>query len=208
MGKLLKLAIIVIVVWAILPAAAQSINFGTLLKDNQVKITPGSTADFTILVWTLIEEEYPVMFTIKEVPKDWKVIINPTGDFVLNQDPEEPTEIMLLGNENVKAKVIKVYVKTPSGAADGEYKVKISALAGFGESNIVVRQERPFTLTVDVDAKADADKTTGADMNDAAPFYDEITGAVANMIPNSSGLLTYVILIVILILAWIIYKHE
>lgn len=183
----------------LIPASSEAIHFGSVVKNNDVVAEGGETVKFSILVWTM-DEEHDVEFYVKDAPENWNIIIVPDS-FTLSEDPEQPIEMMSINNEYIKAKLVFVYVGIPEGEK-GKHNVVLNALVGSEENQIKVQQERQFVLKIDTgeyviledDIKEDTKQVTSAESND-----EPVT---------TPSPLSYVLIILILISAWLIYKHE
>jgi len=133
-----------------------SFNFGTVPKSNYKTVEQGESTQFTILLWNLGEKSYPVNVELKNELPGWEIIVRPQ-DFIL-----EPTNIAsppyddgeyipIPGKGNVKAEILRVFVKVPNSAASGEYDLILLMRAGNLNDQLSVFQERELKLTVEVE---------------------------------------------------------
>ena len=131
---------------------AYAINLGSVEKNSFAEISDGESAKFTILFWNSESEPYGVKLLVKDSPKDWVVIINP-DEFTLNKSIGEEYINLPYSNENVKAKVVNIFVKPDSSSKPGKYSVTIKAETDLNqnESNeISVIPERLFTFEINL----------------------------------------------------------
>ncbi len=147
MGKLLSIIILFLIV---ISARAYAINMGTVVKNDFSKINVDESAKFKVLFWNVENEPYQIKIDIREVPKDWIVIVYPEL-FSLNSS---------VGNENIKlpyedgytkATSVDVIVKPANYTKPGKYNIILTAKSLTPQNGISISQERMFTLTVEVE---------------------------------------------------------
>jgi uncharacterized membrane protein len=145
--------ILMIILFLILISSnTYAINLGSVEKNSFAEIFNGESAKFTILFWNSESESYGVKLLVKDSPKDWVVIINP-DEFMLNKSIGEEYINLPYNNENVKAKVVNIFVKPDSSSKPGKYSVTIKAETDLNqnESNeISVIPERLFTFEINL----------------------------------------------------------
>ncbi|MEM5793311.1 MAG: hypothetical protein QXY45_03050 [Candidatus Aenigmatarchaeota archaeon] len=130
-----------------------SFNFGVTPKNDRISVVNGETGHFTLLFWNLGDDSYSVNIIVKDIPKDWDVIIK-SKDFYLNPTPisyppyTEGEYLEIPGKGNVKTETVKVFVKVPKNSQPGEYKIVLLIKAGDLKNEISVFQEREISLKV------------------------------------------------------------
>ena len=191
----------------LLPGLVQGIQLGSVSKFNDLVIPPGGRAEFEILLWTTENESHPVEITIHEIPEDFQTIVFPE-EFNLSKNPEGNIELISLPNtENpVKAKKVKIYVDVPRHVEKKIYEFYAKAIAGNRDDDISVLQERTFIFTIDV-----REQVITAEKNPVDKFlgdiYKGITGFFINNPPGQTGV-AIALLIIFILIAWRVYKHE
>lgn len=208
MAILRDLVLVFIICMLLLPSLASGLQFGSLLKKDHVAISNGETGKLSMLLWTEEDENYTVTFSIQEIPEKWNVFIIP-NTLELSKSPEGPIEIINLQDRgDIRAQVVDVYLKVSSDAK-GQYQVKINALAAQGESQIVVQQERQFTIYVNVDNPNNiiTEKPSEPEREPENNIIESIEPERSEESTEHVSLFYYLIIILILIGAWIIYKH-
>lgn len=136
----------------LLSSGAYAINLGSVTRNSFAEISNGESTKFTMLFWNMESESYSVRLLVKDSPKDWVVIIDP-DEFMLNKSTGEEYINLPYSNENVKAKVVNIFVKPDSSSKPGKYSVTIKAETDLNqnESNeLSVIPERLFTFEINL----------------------------------------------------------
>jgi len=127
--------LIIILLFIILPTKIYAINLGSVVKNNFVEITNTESAKFTMLFWNIENESYNIRLSIKDAPKDWIILTDPT-EFILNKSIGEEYITLPYLNENVRAKVVNIFVKPIENSKPGNYSVVIKAETELAQNEI------------------------------------------------------------------------
>jgi hypothetical protein len=145
--------ILIIIIFLILISSdAYAINLGSVEKNNFAEIFNGESAKFTILFWNSESEPYGVKLLVKDSPKDWIVIIDP-DEFTLNKSIGEEYINLPYSNENVKAKVVNIFVKPDNFSKPGKYSVTVKTETNLNQNEaneLSVIPERLFTFEINL----------------------------------------------------------
>ena len=126
MEKVLLKPVVVVFFFILLSSEAYAISLGSIVKNDFAEIIDSESAKFKILFWNIETESYTLKLSIKESPEDWIVIIDP-DDFVLDRTIGEEYISLPYMNENIRAKVVNLFVKPDSDSKPGNYSVVIEA---------------------------------------------------------------------------------
>jgi len=118
--------VVVVFFFILLSSEAYAISLGSIVKNDFAEIIDSESAKFKILFWNIETESYTLKLSIKESPEDWIVIIDP-DDFVLDRTIGEEYISLPYMNENIRAKVVNLFVKPDSDSKPGNYSVVIEA---------------------------------------------------------------------------------
>jgi len=145
--------ILIIILFLILISSdAYAINLGSVEKNSFAEISDGESAKFTMLFWNSESEPYGVRLLVKDFPKDWTVIIDP-DEFMLNKSVGEEYINLPYSNENVKAKVVNIFVKPDNFSKPGKYSVTVKTETNLNQSEaneLSVIPEKLFTFEIDL----------------------------------------------------------
>lgn len=147
----LKISIVFIFL-ILLSSGAYAINLGSVAKNSFSEISNDESAKFTMLFWNSESESYGVKLLVEDSPKDWTVIIDP-DEFMLNKSTGEEYINLPYSNENVKAKVVNIFVRPDSLSKPGNYSVIIKAEVDMNQSEaneLSVIPERLFTFEIEL----------------------------------------------------------
>jgi len=133
-NNFLKILIIVLL-FIILPTKIYAINLGSVVKNNFVEITNTESAKFTMIFWNTGNESYNIRLSAEDAPKDWTILTDP-AEFILNKSIGEEYIALPYLNENVKAKVVNIFVKPIENSKPGNYSVVIKAETGLAQNEI------------------------------------------------------------------------
>jgi len=152
MVKVLLKTLVIILFFILLSSEVYAINFGSIAKNEFAEISNGKSTKFKMLFWNIENESYTVKLSIKEAPKDWIVIIDP-NEFVLNKSIGEEYIKLPYMEENIKAKVVNLFVKSDNNSEPGKYFVIIKAetkILQNEENGITIIPERIFKFEIDL----------------------------------------------------------
>ncbi len=204
---------------------ADAINLGTLQKSSAANISDGETAVFRTLFWSTDEEDYAVSIQTLEAPKEWIVMALPE-QFVLGKTISGKSErIYLPGAKNtLDAKVVDIYITAPKKTTTGSYNISINAIAGNTNGNgFSLLQERKIRFIVNVlgappkpaQIENNADKTvlidisqTSYDMSSEAKQIAAEQYAEQLQKETEKKTVSWVVIAIISIIAWRLYKHD
>jgi len=124
MVKVLLKILVIILFLILLSSRVYAINLGSIAKNKFAEISGDESVKFKMLFWNAEDESYTMKLTIKEAPKDWIIIIDP-NEFVLNKTIGEEYINLPYTNENIKAKIVNLFVKPDSNSKPGKYFVII-----------------------------------------------------------------------------------
>jgi len=149
--------ILMIILFLILISSnVYAINLGSVAKNSFAEISNGESTKFTMLFWNRESESYDVRLLVKDSPKDWTVIIDP-DEFMLNKSTGEEYINLPYSNENVKAKVVNIFVKPDNLSKPGKYSVTVKTETNLNQSEanqLSVIPERLFTFEIDLKGPA------------------------------------------------------
>jgi hypothetical protein len=183
----------------------KGINLGSLQKDNYKEIIQGGSAEFSILLWSRDESPFPVNFEIVS-PPEFTVFVRPK-ELMISKYPLGEIEYLNLPTGLIKASVIKVFVKVSPDAKPGNYSIMLKVIAGFPENEISVLQERKFKFMVNVIESPlsfkffDVAKKFGIDVG------SKITGSISAVSQVSTHLFFYIVIILIILFSWVVYRY-
>ncbi len=109
-----------------LSSEVHAINLGSVAKNKFAEISNDESVKFKMLFWNVENESYTMKLSVKEAPKDWVIIIDP-NEFILNKSIGEEYIKLPHIKENIKAKVVNLFVKADSNSKPGKYFVMIEA---------------------------------------------------------------------------------
>ena len=136
----------------LLASRAYAANLGSVVKNDFAEMSGVESAKFTMLFWNIESESYTVKLSVKEAPKDWTIIMDPY-EFSLNRETGEEYISLPYVDENVKAKVVNVFVKPSNSSKPNKYFVVIKAetIMHKNETNgISVIPERLFQFEINL----------------------------------------------------------
>ena len=175
-----------------------AMNLGTVAKNNFVNIGENQSGRFNLLFWTGDEQVYHVELHLKYAPDDWAITIQPEN-FNISRSAGE--EAVVIDNNYVGATPVAVYVK-PLLYINGTYNIVLTATAGAPAGGISFLQERVFNLTARIGGPAaTAESNESNTANNTSPSdQNKATG-------NGGMLLIIVSVILILVIAFLIYRY-
>jgi hypothetical protein len=200
MAKVPSILIAVLFLFFILPPA-NAINFGSVAKNDYMEISYNQSANFKLLFWNTENISYKVTLEVKDIPKDWNVIIQPK-EFLLNSTTGDQYIKLPYMESDVRALSVNVFAK-PNSNENGRYYITIITIAGMPNvTGVSTSLERKFNLTVDVTGGINAvNQTENKNM-----LANESN--TANTIPEHNSYIPYIIIIIgIFLISFIIYKY-
>jgi hypothetical protein len=230
--KILRIAVLVsvfLIISIFIPMVEASVPLGSAQDKKTVDALPGGSVGFKLFFYNL-DEKSPVNLKLKAdyYPQKWVVNINQQGLVLGNPDAEVSTdkeryyEYMVLPGvkDPVKVKVATVNVRIPKSAKPGKYTLKVSATASKNSGGVSASQVRDFYLNVNVLKQEVSEDQTyeitsensinkQAEMGEKIQKTNKTDDTIGMVIGGRENILIPVMIIfVILIVSWIIYKHE
>ncbi len=130
---LLKTLVIVLFFMLLLSSRVCAINLGSVAKNNFATVSIDKSTKFEMLFWNIEEEPYTIKLSINNAPKDWTVIIDP-DEFILNKTIGEEYINLPYLDEDIKAKIINLFVKPSSDSKPGKYFISIKSEVRISQS--------------------------------------------------------------------------
>jgi hypothetical protein len=152
-----KFKIALAVCMILMSSSAYAINLGSAEKIRYDEITSFESAEFKLIFWNNENTTYDVKLTASDYPKDWAVIIDPS-EFLLNRNTGDEYISLPYTSENVKAKVVKIFVKPTEKSLTGIYKISVKSqtgLPGPAEGGMNIMSEKIFTFEVNLTGLTD-----------------------------------------------------
>jgi hypothetical protein len=210
MVKMPLRTLIIIIFLILLSSNVYAISLGSLVKDKTGEVSKDESIKFKMLFWNVENEAYDVELSVKEAPKDWIVIISP-AEFILNKSIGEEY-VSLPYSENVKAKVVNLYVKPDKYSEPGKYFVVIGAETRLENevNGMNVVPERLFKFEVNVEgliaAKNDTNKISLSENEIKTESKDLVAGNI-EVKPDKKYFYSVIVLLVMTI-SIILYKKS
>ena len=132
---LLKTMVMSILFLILLSSEVYALNMGSVAKNKIAEISIGESAKFKMLFWNTEDESYTMKLSIKEAPKDWTIMLDPS-EFVLKKTIGEEYINLPYTNEIIKAKIVNLFVKPASNSKSGKYFVTIKAEPRLSQNEI------------------------------------------------------------------------
>jgi len=151
MVSLLHKTLVVILFFILLSPEVYAISLGSTAKNKFAEISDVESVKFKMLFWNVEEEPYTVELSVKEAPKDWIVIIDP-DEFILNKSIGEEYIKLPYISENIRTKVVNLFVKPVRDSKPGKYFVLIKAeteLPQNEKNGIAIIPGRLFKFEID-----------------------------------------------------------
>jgi len=127
-GNLLLKLLVLFIFALLLSQRAYAINLGSLVKSDFAQISIGESAKFKILFWNSEEDSYEMRLSVKNYPEGWTVIIDP-DEFILNRSVGEEYISLPYMNDNIRAKVVNIFIKPDEKSLTGNYSIAIESYA-------------------------------------------------------------------------------
>lgn len=152
-----------------------ALNLGSLAKGYYANVSAGETANFKILFWNTDPDSYDIKLTTESAPDKWSVTISP-DEFSISNDIGEENIKLPYTDENTKAKVVYVTVKTDDETAPGIYGLPLKAktiLPTNEAQNLDVIPERIFNFQIEITGNESEELvyTNNAEKQDNAQAY-------------------------------------
>jgi hypothetical protein len=148
MNKKMKLGLIFITL-IILSSPTYALSFGTYVKNNEINVLRGGNDNFEIIFYSRDENPIKFSLTLKAYPNGFTITY--PESFELNTGSGE--EYILIENEYVKTKTIRINVDVPSDANLGEYEILLTSSSvnpSKQPNSLGVNAEKTFLLKVNV----------------------------------------------------------
>jgi hypothetical protein len=212
MERVLLKTLAVAFLFILLSSRVYAINFGSIVNEDYAEITNEGSVKFKMLFWNVESESYTLKLSVKESPEDWITIIDP-DEFVLNKSVGEEYIKLPYMNENIKAKVVNLFVKANPKSETGNYSVVVEAGIKAPDEkdgiNIVPQRLLKFEIVLNGQEKTDVveDEIVVGSSEIVSEINDiETTSPIENQIDK---IYLYLIVMFIAILASvIIYKKS
>ena len=201
MVKLLSL--IAIVSFVIFLCPVNAINLGSVAKNDHASINYNESARFKLLFWNTENSTYKVELEIKDMPKDWTVIIQPKEFFLNSSTGEEYINLPYM-EKSVIAYPVNVFVK-PNNNENGTYYVTIIARAGLNNNNTISTfQERQFKFYIDV---INGVKSENSVQDEILTLNKSDPEKIIEVQENNNYIIYLIVVICIFLVSLTIYKY-
>jgi len=195
--------------------------FGTTQKNTRSVVNPMQTAEFTILFWNIKESSFPVKLRSRQVPEGMLVLIEPE-EFMLDYSivtsfpAEKGRDYINTQYGLMLTKPVKVSVKVEETVDYGEYSFLVTATAGEPTSGVSALLEKTFMLSIIVEVpplEKIAAEWTGGEETKFDPqeiikdLPEGVTGMATAAVANVNVVLYFLLIVIILVIAWKIYKR-
>jgi hypothetical protein len=213
MVKVCLSVLVVILFLILLSSEVYAINLGSIVKNKFTEISKDESAKFKMLFWNVESKSYIVKLTVKEAPKDWIVLFDPSK-FVLDKTIGEEYINLPYTDENIKAKIVNVFVKPVSKARSGKYFVVVKAetkLSQNEKNGITFVPQRLFEFEVDIKGfnTTESAESINIEFSENKVDTDNENLKVINLENENNISRTYfylAIIFLVLVMATIIYK--
>jgi len=121
--------------FSLISQRAYALNLGSIVKNNYVVISNQESEKVKMLFWNIDENSYTVRLTASDIPENWIVIIDP-HEFVLNKTTGEEYISLPDVNEQIRAKVVNIFIKPDNNSKQGKYFIIIRAETLLPQSEI------------------------------------------------------------------------
>jgi hypothetical protein len=152
MKKTTKIQVLFIASIILFPVIVQSMNMGTLVREDSATIFTGDEITFEVLFWNS-GDPYYLKVSEKNIPNEWKVSIQP-NNFILNKlEPAKPPfdkseYINLPGIGIIKPSSVRINIQVPKNAQRGEYALTFTATTSPLGRDISTSQERDINFKI------------------------------------------------------------
>jgi hypothetical protein len=194
-----------------LSSEAYAINLGSIVKNEYTQITNYESAKFKMLFWNAESESYTLKLSVKESPEYWIAIIDP-DEFVLNNSVGEEYIKLPYMDENIRAKVVNLFVKPVMNSKSGNYSVIVEAgiMTSNETSGIEVIPQRLMKFVIDLSGTENSDDVediVSSEENNTTKIENTDLTPTGENIENNSYLY-FIILFLILLVSIIFYKKS
>jgi hypothetical protein len=211
MARALLKTVAIFLFFVLLSSEVYAINLGSIAKNSFAKITNYESVVFKMLFWNAEEETYKLKLSVKELPEDWIVIID-NDEFELNSSTGEEYIKLPYMDDNIRAKVVNLFVKPSPDSKSGNYSIVVSA--GIEADNetggIIIVPETLMKFEIDLTGTADPEDTG----NIGATEKNNITGkqvtglSTPNNIYENRIYLYVIILFAVIFISFVLYKKS
>lgn len=178
---------------------------GTVVKNDYSKISSDESAKFTVLFWNAENNDYKIGISVKELPEGWTVLTEP-NNFILNSSIGK--EYVSLPYGTVKALPVDIILKPPKNIEPGKYNIMLSAVAELPSNGIKLSQERLFKFIVEVENPLFFKETESQNGKKTEEKANAPTSNAIFEIRNYDSDYFYLIVIIILLASFLIYKYS
>jgi len=198
--KILKIIFLFLIIFS---AETYALSMGTVVKNDFAKIAIDESAKFTVLFWNVENESYQVELYVKEAPENLVVIVEP-NNFVLNSSTGKEYIKLPYKNEYIKATPVDIIVK-PSSSKPGRYNISIIARSILPQNNISFSQERIFKFLVEVENPLYFESSNEQEViqNHQNQYLEQ-----ENLVDTSSNYFYPIVILIILLISFLIYKYS
>lgn len=220
-----KTIVFALMILLTLSTSVQALSFGTNIKNGELSLPRGGRGTFTILFFTRDPE--PVMFSVSADYPDGLAIYYPKT-FELNSGLEGE-DYILIDNEYVNAKSLDITVSVPTGMEPGDYSILLKATSlNQDQKTIGVNAEKTFVLKLTVlgyqtkapqeipeieDVIVSDETDNNEDIvdvekaeNEAVDNESEASDMTGMFVADSSTFLLAIIIIIIVLVSYLVYK--
>lgn len=209
MAKVLLEIAVLAMLSALLADAVYAINLGSAVKNNFAEIPITESAKFTLLFWNTENETYTMRLSATDYPDEWTIIIDPE-EFPLNRSTGEEYISLPYSEENVKAKVVNVFVKPDEKSPDGRYSVMVEADAietGGTQGALAVVPIRSFMFEIELSG-SEVIESSENNVTSSSESSTECVEETESPEPGNENVFYFVLIILIVAFSIVLYKKS
>ena len=156
MEKVFLKAISFVIFLILVSRVSYAISMGSIVKEDYAELTGGDSTKFKMLFWNIDNESYNLTLSIIDAPEGWITIIDPE-EFALNRSVGDEYISLPYMDENIKAKVVNLFVKPSYETPSGVYNVVVEAgtETSDGENGIKVVPQRLLNFKVNLTSSSE-----------------------------------------------------
>ena len=203
---MVKFLLSLLIFLVLVSSTAYAINIGSIVSRDSANVSVGESVKFKMLFWNSEDENYTLRLSAIDYPEDWIIIIDP-NEFILNKNMGEEYIKLPYKEENIKAKVVNLFVKPDEKSLTGSYSVSIESQAiteNEGTMSIIPGSIISFKINVNnIEAEED-------NINDVALIENEtvIVSDSAKKEDENNLSLYLVLFIIIFVFSIALYKKS
>ena len=221
----LSLIVASIFVAFILSGPVNAFNLGALQKSDFEIVTAGESITLGVLFWNSGINDYNVNLDALEIPDGWTVLSSPSEFHMDNKTSFGAVELVYLPGlkKAVTASLVNIYVSVPENEIPGNYMIIIRAIAGDEkDSRLSLKQERLFFFDIHIEENI---YQTPSKMNikpksvivsiDPKFINNDVIEESSNELSNTTLIndisrlsVLFIVIIIILIIAWGVYRYD